>query len=65
MYNNMKGEAKMIKEEDLMREVKKMEQAVQSLDRPTKAEFMRIIAKFKLAMEQPERFEVPEFLRRD
>ena len=55
----------MIKEEDLMREVKKMEQAVQSLDRPTKAEFMRIIAKFKIAMEQPERFEIPEFLRRD
>lgn len=55
----------MIREEDLTREVKKMEQAVQSLDRPTKVEFMRIITKFKIAMEQPERFEVPEFLRRD
>lgn len=55
----------MIREEDLTREVKKMEQAVQSLDRPTKVEFMRIITKFKIAMKQPERFEVPEFLRRD
>ena len=55
----------MIKEEDLMREVEKMEKAVDNLDRPTKVEFKRIIKQFKIAMEQPERFPIPEFLRRD
>lgn len=60
----MKGDI-MIREEDLMREVEKMEKEVERMERPTRQGFLRIIKEFKIAMEQPVEFEIPEFLRRD
>ena len=54
----------MIKEEVLMKAVEKMEKEVERMERPTRQGFLRIIKEFKINMEQPIDFEIPEFLRR-
>lgn len=54
----------MIKEEDLLRELEVLEKKIIYMKRPDKAEVLRAIAEFKIALAQPERFEMPKFLRR-
>lgn len=54
----------MIREEDVMRAVKTLEKNVDEMQRPTKTEFLRLIKQFKIELEQPVEFEIPEFLRR-
>lgn len=54
----------MIDEKDFLREVETMEKKIVYMDRPSKTEVLRVIAEFKIALSQPERFEMPTFLRR-
>ena len=54
----------MIDEAKVMKAIKTLEKAVEKMERPTKTEFLRAITKMKMNLEQPEEFEIPEFLRR-
>ena len=54
----------MIDEKDFEREVEIMEKKIIYMNRPTQAEILRVISEFKIALAQPERFEMPTFLRR-
>lgn len=55
----------MIDENLVMNEIKKLEKEVESMDRPTRQGFLRLIRLMKINLEHPVYFEVPEFLRRD
>ena len=55
----------MIREEDVMRAVRELEKTVENMRYPTKTEFLKAITKFKIDLAQPERFKIPDFLRRD
>lgn len=57
----MKGD-KMIKEELVYKEVRKLEKSIEDMNHITKMAVMREIAKMKMNLEQPVEFEIPEFL---
>lgn len=53
-----------MRNEDLIREVSKLEREVENMNRVTKVEFLRLIKRFKAKLEamEEERFEIPECL---
>ena len=48
-----------------MKAVEKLEKEVETMERPTRVGFLRLIKQFKIDLEQPIEFDIPEFLRRD
>ena len=55
----------MIEESKVLSAVRSLEKEVENMQYITKTSVLRAIAKMKIDLEQPERFDIPEFLRRD
>lgn len=55
----------MIDENLVLKEIKNLEKEVESMERPTRQGFLRLIRLMKINLEQPEEFVIPEFLRRE
>ncbi len=55
----------MIDDAKVMKAIKTLEKDVEKMSRPTKTEFLRLITKMKIDLEQPDGIEIPDFLRRD
>lgn len=55
-------EDKMIRDEVVYKEVRRLEKSIENMEHITKMAVMREIAKMKMNLEQPIEFEIPEFL---